>query len=163
VLAPWESYFLYPGTVTQVIGNEAHIRYDDGDQGWVQLEQLHPLEIRQGLTVQARRPDRLYEPGEVVSVSGSSVEVRLDTGPTRWVAVSALRIPYFSSGPNARPGTSETRAPAPSREPPAARSPERSSADTPPGKSSGTNFGLGFLLGALVALAVLAIVIFGQK
>ena len=103
VLAPWENFFLYPATVVDVTDHEVHVQYDDGDAGCVGLIQVHPLELRPGLSVSVRGSDKLYRPGEIVAAEGEDVEVRLDTGAARTVKLSDVRIPCIPAGDNARP------------------------------------------------------------
>ncbi len=104
VLAPWEALFLYAGTVEQVQGSEACIRFDDGDRGWVQLRQLRPLEVRPGLRVFGRwKMGRAYYPGEVAAVEGERVRIAYDDGDREWTKVAALRVLCYPTGPNARP------------------------------------------------------------
>lgn len=104
VLAPWEAMFLYAGTVDGLQGDEVHIRFDDGDCGWVQIRQIWPLEIKAGLRVFARwKMGYAFYPGEVVEVQGESVQIFYDDGDKEWTKVAALRIPCIPRGPNARP------------------------------------------------------------
>ena len=103
VLAPWENFFLYPATVVDVTDHEVQVQYDDGDAGCVDMAQVHPLELRPGLSVSVRGSDKLYRPGEVVAAEGEDVEVRLDSGAARTVKLSDVRVPCFPAGDNARP------------------------------------------------------------
>ena len=103
VLAPWENFFLYAATVTEVRDDEVHVQFDDGDAGWVDLAKVHPLQIPLGLTVSVRGSGRRYEVAEVVLVEGERVEVSLESGATRVVPVAAIRIPCVPAGPDARP------------------------------------------------------------
>src|SRR5207302_9616005 len=48
VLAPWEPDCLYAGRVTDIKDNQALIQFDDGDAGWVVLDRVRPLVVRQG-------------------------------------------------------------------------------------------------------------------
>jgi len=104
VLAPWESMLLYAGTVDQLVGEEAHIRFDDGDSGWVQLSQVFPLELPPGLRVFGRwKMGAQYYPGELTTVDGNRIHIQYDDGDREWTSVAALRIPCVPNGPNARP------------------------------------------------------------
>src|SRR5947209_19701088 len=40
VLAPWEPMFLYVGTIREIDKIKALIQFDDGDAGWVYVEQI---------------------------------------------------------------------------------------------------------------------------
>jgi hypothetical protein len=104
VFAPWEAHFLYAGTVDQIQGGEAHVSFDDGDRGWVRLEQLRPLEVRPGLRVHGRwKMGAAYYPGEVVAVEGEAVRIHYDDGDREWARLAALRVLCLPAGPSARP------------------------------------------------------------
>jgi hypothetical protein len=104
VWAPWTSDMLYPGSVEQLTDKEAHIRFDDGGQGWVLLEQLVPLQIPVGLRVLARwRMGKQYAPATVAEVEGDRIYLRFDDGNTEWSSAAALALPCKPFGPNARP------------------------------------------------------------
>src|SRR5437773_959290 len=70
VLAPWEPFFLYPGTIKEIKidearGDQALIDFDDGGQGWVFLYSLCPLEFKEGQKIHCRRSSgALYAPGK---------------------------------------------------------------------------------------------------
>ena len=55
VLAPWEPEFLYPATVCFVGKRGVMVQYDDGDEGLVPEQEVRPIRIEIGATVQARR------------------------------------------------------------------------------------------------------------
>lgn len=103
VLAPWENFFLYPATVLQVRDDEVHVQFDDGDAGWVNVGQVHPLELRAGLLVSVRGSDLTYQPGEILAVEGDRVRVQLESGTTREVRLRDVRVPCMPAGDNARP------------------------------------------------------------
>jgi hypothetical protein len=104
VWAPWNSATLFAGTVDKIEGNDAHIHFDDGDRGWVQLQQLLPLEIFAGLRVIARwKRGSSYFPGIVTQVKGEDVYVHYDDGDKEWTKPAALAIYCQPYGPDARP------------------------------------------------------------
>ncbi len=109
VLAPWEPIFLYSGTIKQIRideakGNEALIEFDDGDDGWVFLFSLCPLEVKPGQKVLSRkRMGPTFFHGEVVDVNGEEVEVAFEDGSNEWTTCAALRIPCVENGPGAVP------------------------------------------------------------
>jgi hypothetical protein len=103
VLAPWESFFLYPATIIDIQNDDVHVQFDDGDAGWVGVIQIHPLQLPAGLMVTVRGSGRLYRPAEVVCAEGEEVAVRLESGATVTVPLAAVRVPCLSAGPNARP------------------------------------------------------------
>src|SRR5205814_1861000 len=77
VWAPWKSGILFPGAVDRFQQNEVHIHFDDGDHGWVLLEQLLPLDVPVGLRVAARWKGGFnYFPGTIGEVQGDRVFVQ---------------------------------------------------------------------------------------
>lgn len=101
VLAPWEPYFLYPGTIRQVESGIALIDYDDGDVGPVSLAELAPLHLEAGMRVQARRDrfEKVYEPATITAVEDDSVTVRYDADDTEDVLdIAYIRLNRESGG-----------------------------------------------------------------
>jgi hypothetical protein len=95
---------LFAGTVNQIQGREAHIDFDDGDQGWVLLEQLAPLQILAGLRVLGRRQmGSQFYPGTVTEIDGQRIHLQYDDGGREWTRADALMIPCEPAGPHARP------------------------------------------------------------
>jgi hypothetical protein len=104
VWAPWQSAALYAGTVDRIEGKEVHIHFDDGDRGWVQSEQLVPLEIPVGLRVLGRwRMGGQFYPGTVTEVRGDRIHIQYDDGDREWTKPAALALPVQPFGPDARP------------------------------------------------------------
>jgi hypothetical protein len=104
VWAPWQGGVLYAGTVDRLRGEEAHIRFDDGDAGWVLRAQLLPLDIPVGarLLVRRRMGAQVY-PGTVIAVQGERVHIQYEDGSQEWTGPAALCIPAQPTGPDARP------------------------------------------------------------
>jgi predicted Zn finger-like uncharacterized protein len=104
VWAPWQRTTLFVGTVDRIQDNEAHIHFDDGDQGWVLLDQLVPLEIPVGLRVMGRwKMGSQFYPGTVTEVQGDRVHVQYDDGDREWTRPAALALSCEPFGPDARP------------------------------------------------------------
>jgi hypothetical protein len=104
VWAPWASAALFAGTLDRIQDGEAHIHFDDGDQGWVLLEQLVPLEIPVGLRISGRwKMGAHFYPGTVTEVDGERVHIRYDDGDQEWTRPAALMLPCEPFGPDARP------------------------------------------------------------
>jgi hypothetical protein len=107
VLAPWEPTFLYPGTIKQIMpddarGDQALIAYDDGGEGWVFLYSLCPLEFKEEQQVHVRRQGGVtYVPGKILEVGDDEVRVRYDNGNTEWTRMTTLRVPCIANGPGA--------------------------------------------------------------
>jgi len=93
VLAPWEPTYLYAGTISKLAGDQAMIKFDDGDSGWVDVAAMRPLAFKRGQKVMCRRrtgPN--YYMGEIRDVDGDNVRVRLDDGSDESTTVASLRV-----------------------------------------------------------------------
>lgn len=107
VLAPWEPMFLYAGTIKQIRldedrGDQARIEFDDGDEGWVYLYSLSPLQLKAGQRIFCRRrTERFYHAAEILEVGDGEAHVEFDTGGSEWTTLAALRIPCVENGPGA--------------------------------------------------------------
>jgi hypothetical protein len=94
VLAPWEPDFLYAGTIGEVRGDEAHIDFDDGDSGWVPLDELRELLLEVEQVVLCRKQmGPLFHPAIIEDVSGETVHVAFADGEKEWTTVAAVRVP----------------------------------------------------------------------
>lgn len=93
VWAPWQPGVLFVGTVAELRDDKAHIRFDDGDEGWVQLEHLLPFEPRVGMLLMANWRGRGYFPGVITEVSGEQLHIRYDDGDQEWTTPRALALP----------------------------------------------------------------------
>jgi hypothetical protein len=104
VWAPWMAGIRFVGIVHEIRDGEAHIHFDDGDQGWVQLAQLLPFEPTVGMRVLAnwRRAGQYY-PGVVTKINGERLHIHYDDGDEEWTKAAALAIPGDPDGPKARP------------------------------------------------------------
>src|SRR5262249_9977301 len=94
VWALWNNTALFPGTVSECGEEEVHVRFDDGDEAWVQLEHLLPLDLIVGLRVVGRwrmGPD--FYPGAISDTEGDRVQVRYDDGSEEWTTAEALALP----------------------------------------------------------------------
>lgn len=107
VLAPWEPMFLYSGTIKQIKlddarGDLALVEFDDGDDGWVQVYSLCPIEVMAGQKVfSRRRMGPHFFAAEVLEIAGEEVHVQFHEGGTEWTTIAALRIPCIENGPGA--------------------------------------------------------------
>jgi hypothetical protein len=94
VWALWNNTALFPGTVDRRRGREFHVHFDDGDQAWVALEHLLPLELMVGMFVMARRrTGPRFLPGIITDTEGDRVHIRLDDGGEEWTTAAALALP----------------------------------------------------------------------
>jgi hypothetical protein len=99
VLAPWEPMFLYAGTVEEVTPERALIEFDDGDSGWVELNQVQPLRVRIGQKVMSRRrmgPHFFF--GEIREVEGENLQIEFDDGKEEQTTIASVRIPCEPTG-----------------------------------------------------------------
>ena len=104
VWAPWNSATLFAGTVDQVKDKNVHIHFDDGDRGWVQLEQLLALDIPVGLRLAARKKKGgQYFPATVTEVDGDRIHLKYDDEEEQWTTPAALVLVTQPYGPDARP------------------------------------------------------------
>ena len=104
VWAPWTVEALFAGTVQTIHNGEAHIHFDDGDQGWVQLQQLLPLTLVVGMRVMGRwQMGAGYFPGTITKVEQERIFITYDDGDKEWTRPAALALPRSPDGPAARP------------------------------------------------------------
>jgi hypothetical protein len=104
VWAPWNSATLFAGTVDQIKDQDVHIHFDDGDRGWVQVDQLLPLEIPVGLRVAGRwKMGGQFYPATVTKVEGDRIYLIYDDGDKEWTRPAALALVTQPFGPDARP------------------------------------------------------------
>jgi hypothetical protein len=111
VWALWNNAALFAGTIGERNENEAQIHFDDGDEGWVKLEHLLPLDLIVGMPVMARRrATGEFHPGVISDTEGDRVQVRYQDGNEEWTTASALALPL--TGPPS-PAPAPGHAPAP--------------------------------------------------
>jgi hypothetical protein len=103
VWALWNNQALFVGTVGEMRDDDAHIRFDDGDQAWVRLEHLLPLDLLPGMFVMGRwQMGGSFYPGTITKVQGERVHIRYDDGDQEWTTPAALALPL--GPPPAAPG-----------------------------------------------------------
>ena len=110
VWALWNDAALFPGTVNELGEGEAHVHFDDGDQAWVRLEHLMPLEIIVGMFVMGRwRMSPRFYPGTITDTEGDRVHIHYDDGDEEWTTAAALALPIQPPPPPAaaRPEAAE--------------------------------------------------------
>ncbi len=104
VWAPWKSNSLAVGTIDIFENEEAHIHFDDGNRGWVQVNQLMALQIPVVLRVQGRwQMGFFFYPGTIGQVAGERIFIQYDDGDREWTTPAALKVPCDPFGPDARP------------------------------------------------------------
>ena len=94
VLAPWEPMFLYVGTIQELQGFRALIQFDDGDAGWVALDDLQAVSVKVGQQVLSRRKmGPLFYPATITKIADDEVLVEFEDGArTEWTKIASLRI-----------------------------------------------------------------------
>lgn len=114
VWALWQNTALFVGTITSVRDSEVQVQFDDGDQAWVAVNHLFPLELRPGMVVMGRWKMGLqFYPGTIAEVRGESVHVQYDDGSREWTTPAALALPLNNPPPAAAPSTRAAPAAAP--------------------------------------------------
>jgi hypothetical protein len=104
VWAPWEPNWLYAGVIDRIEGMEAHIHFGNGNQGWVQLDQLSPLTIPLGLRIRGRwLGGSVYYTGTVNQIDGDRIHIQYDDGDREWTTPDVLAFQCNRHGPSARP------------------------------------------------------------
>lgn len=94
VWALWDETALFPGTVAEKVGGEAMIHFDDGDEAWVRLEHLMPLDLVVGMFVMCRRAkEPRLTPAMIADTEGDRVRVDYQDGKSEWTTASALVLP----------------------------------------------------------------------
>jgi hypothetical protein len=102
VWALWNHSALFPGTVAGLRDREAHVEFDDGDQAWVQLDHLLPLDLVVNTFVMARRRgESEFLPATISDTEGERVQVRFDDGAEEWTTPAALALPVQAPPPSA--------------------------------------------------------------
>ena len=99
VEAPWgNGQRMAPATVTDLYGKLAHVRLDDGEQGWVLLSELDPpgqSGSKPNDPCGVAKGDRVMAPfsktgkkyaGRIAEVYGKLALVQFDDGDRRWSA-----------------------------------------------------------------------------
>lgn len=111
VLAPWEPQFLYTGQIVELQGGEARIEFEDGDCGWVQLNQIRALRLLIGQKLLCRRKSGPgYFQAQIAELRGQEARVTfVEGGPDEWTGGAELRIPCEAIGQPARPALSDAR------------------------------------------------------
>lgn len=114
VWAVWKESALFAGTVTQRLGREVHVQFDDGDEAWVMVEEVMPLDIIVGMFVMGRwRMGPQFYPGRITDTEGERIHVRYEDGDEEWTTAEALALPIQRPQPSAEaPTTPETAVPA---------------------------------------------------
>ncbi|MSQ94848.1 MAG: hypothetical protein EXR98_09870 [Gemmataceae bacterium] len=93
VLAPWEPMFCYVGTIQEINKLNVMIQFDDGDAGWVAIDQLRAVSVERGQKMSSRRKmGALFYPGEIQDIRGDEVLVAFDDGGEDWTRIAALRF-----------------------------------------------------------------------
>ncbi|MGC4002388.1 MAG: hypothetical protein QM811_04270 [Pirellulales bacterium] len=96
VWAIWNAAAYFPGSVLELEGVQANVRFDDGDRAWVFFRDLLPLDVLPGMRVLYRRRDgEGFVLGTVADHEGERILVRFDDESIReqWTTVESLARP----------------------------------------------------------------------
>jgi len=100
VWALWKEAALFPGTVAERHEDEVRVEFDDGDEEWVPLEHLSPLDIIVGMFVLGRyRMGKQFYAGTIIDSEGDRIRVRYDDGDEEWTTAAALALPVQTGPP----------------------------------------------------------------
>lgn len=99
VFAPWEREWLYPATVTGIVGMLVDLQFDDGDTGQALVPELRPLGLVPGQLVGARRNRKVrrFLRAAVVAVKGEAALVEYDDGETDDIPLAMVRLPVYEA------------------------------------------------------------------
>jgi uncharacterized protein (TIGR03067 family) len=96
VWAPWETEWLYPGTIQETKDNSVFVAYDDGATEWVAPGDVRPLNLDKGTRVLGYR-SRLfrggYYPATITETRGNQIHLAYDAGNEEWTEPAWIRIP----------------------------------------------------------------------
>lgn len=94
VIASGRDDYWFPATVMALDGERTFVSFLDGRHGWLKPEEIRPLRIAAGMSVQCRRaaaPD--YLPAIVVEIRGNIVQVKYEDEIVEPTLLGLLRIP----------------------------------------------------------------------
>jgi hypothetical protein len=95
VWAVWNNAAFFPGTVGELNDQQVHVQFDDGDQAWVFLADLLPLDIIPGMPVMCRRKTGpQFFPGTIADFEGERILVQFEDGSEEWTTVSSLALRF---------------------------------------------------------------------
>jgi hypothetical protein len=88
-----EDEYFYPATITQIDGDDIHIRFDTGEEEWTNANYLEAFTVEVDEEVECKSAqDDLYYDVTVIDVDGDRVEVEYDNETTEWTTLSRLRF-----------------------------------------------------------------------
>jgi hypothetical protein len=94
--AYWEEdEYYYPATITQIDGDDIHVRYDTGEEEWTNNDYLAEMKVEVGDAVESQwSEDGEYYPAEVTAVNGEQVQVLYEDDSEEWTSINNLRAWY---------------------------------------------------------------------
>jgi hypothetical protein len=93
VLAQWEADGMwYPARITEVVGRQIHVVYDDGDIAVVGALQIRTVDWHRGTRVQCNwRNQGQYYAGTIDYMEGERIDVRYDDGDRETMMIGRCR------------------------------------------------------------------------
>jgi hypothetical protein len=95
VLARWqpEDPYFYPAIVTERVGDQISLQYDDGDAGTQAVRNVRRFDWRAGTRLECRWVDESFKPATITELASNRVDVqiRYDDGGAQATTTAACR------------------------------------------------------------------------
>lgn len=96
--------FLYPAVIRHIQDDRYFVIFDDGEDGFVQAQQMQPFQLEIGDPVDALHGrDPRFQQGKVHDKKDDAVQVAFPDGGLAWIAYDKLRIPSKRARPARAP------------------------------------------------------------
>ena len=91
VLAWWEGNEIYfVATVVEEEGARSLVVYEDGDQAWVNSNQIKPMDLGPGSRVMAKWSDGKFYPGRIERIVGRALFIQYNDGDSGWTSWAGI-------------------------------------------------------------------------
>ena len=83
----------YAAIIQQEVGSEFQVKFDSGEEVWVDANSLASAELSVGMRVQARwKGGSVYFHGKVMQRNADGVYIHYDDGDQEWTTLKMLRL-----------------------------------------------------------------------